>query len=201
MKKKRLIAVGFALIAVIVMILSLTGLIEETLGVCIALAMTVIFTLFVAIMSYKSDIKILTVLMVIFMIAGLGLLGFNLYRMFTSDEIDKPAFTIEATEDDSEKKSIFTHDSHEYYTYHLREVKLTKDGTTYSLKDALEGGHVTLDDILSLAVPNENTSGYKIYYDGGSGGKDKYSIVVCDSGNVVFANYNYTYEPSICNRQ
>ena len=201
MKKKRIIVIGFALLAVVILVLALTGIIEESWGVCLALAMTVIFTIIVAIMAYKSEIKILTVLMSIFMVIGLVLLGFNVYNIFQKSEMDREKFKFKVVEDDSPKMSVFSYNNHTYYTYHLNKIDVTTEkGNTYPLKEALEGGHITLEDILSLAIPNDGTSGYKIYYDGGSLGKDdKYSIVVCENNNdIIFANYDYKYDASIC---
>ncbi len=60
----------------------------------------------------------------------------------------------------------------------------------------------TLDDILSTSIADENTKGYKIYYDGGVNTRkdDKFSLVVCENNNsIVFAPYDYTYSPDICN--
>lgn len=201
MKKKKLMVIGFALLAVTVLVLSLTGLIEESWGVSVALAMTVVFTVIVAIMAYKSDIKILTVLMIIFMVIGLVLLGLNVYNIFAKNSANKEKYKFEVVEDDSPKMPVFAHNNHNYFTYHIEKISITVEtGEKYSLEEALKGGHMTLDDILSLAIPNDKTSGYKIYYDGGSlGSNDKYSIVICEnSGDIIFANYDYKYDESIC---
>ncbi len=194
--------IGFALIAVVVMILSVTGLIEETLGICIALSMTVIFTLIVAVMAYKLDIKILTVIMGIFMVIGLVLLGINLTALLKNKPQPKDDFTVSVVEDESEKTHLFTNGGKNYYTYRLADIRFAIGNKgSIPLKEAIEGGHITLKKILDAAIPNEGTSGYKIYYDGGNGGStEKYSIVVCENTNhVIFANYEYDYEDGICN--
>ena len=50
-------------------------------------------------------------------------------------------------EDDSPKMSIFSYNNHTYYTYHLNKIDVTTEkGNTYPLKEALEGGHITLED-------------------------------------------------------
>ena len=163
MKKKSLIVIGFAILTIVVMALALTGVIEEKVGMCVALTMTAIFNLVVAIMAYKSDIKVVTVIMTIFMVVGLVLLGLNIYNIFKKDTTDKDKFTVQVKEDKSPKMSIFSHNNHNYYTYNLSEVNIDiKDDATYTLKDALEGGHVKLDEIISISIHNENTKVYKI---------------------------------------
>lgn len=201
MKKKKVMVMGFALIAVVLMILAITGFIEESLGVTIAIGMTIIFTIIVGIMAYKSDVKILTWLMALFTLIGLVLLAVNVARLLREPKEKKSDFSVKTYVDNTlEKKELFSHKDKKYYTYKLSKVEVVKDGNTRSLKDSLEGNYVTLDDILSEMIPNENTKGYKIYYDGGSAGSnDKFSVVVCEgSKDVVFAPYDYTYEASIC---
>lgn len=202
MKKKSIFVIVFAILTIIVMALALTGVIDETLGMCIALTMTVIFNLIVAIMAYKSDIKVVTVIMTIFMIVGVVLLGINLYHAMKNEESDTEKFQIKVKADNSPKMSVFSHNNHNYYTYNLSEVTVTMrdDEKSYALKDALQEGHVTLDEILSLAIPNDNTKGYKIYYDGGDNtANTKYSIIVCEnSKDIIFSTYSYEYAESIC---
>ena len=197
-KMKKTMVSGFALLAVLVMVLSLTGFIEESVGVCIALSMTVIFTLIIAVMAYKNDVKILTGLMVVFMLIGLILLVFNIHNLFKTSE-KKSDYQISVKKSNSSKTILFNHDNHNYYLLNLSEVNIAKNKKTRSLKETITDGHVKLEDILSNAIPNENTEGYKIYYDGGDKDSDALSIVVCeDSNDVIFANFEYTYEDGLC---
>lgn len=190
----------FAFIAVVLMILAITGLIEESLGVSIALLMTVIFTVIVAMMAYKSDIKILTILMTIFTVVGVVLLGINVVRMIQEPKEKKSDFIVKIYSDHSAKKEQFTHRDRKIFTYNLSKVEIVKDGKTLKLQEALENKTVTLEEILDSMIPNENTDGYKIYYDGGnSSSQNKYSVVVCDSQDTIFAPYDYKYEEGLCN--
>ncbi len=195
---KKFMAAGFAALAVLVMILALTGFIEETIGVCIAISMTVIFTLVVAIIAYKNDVKILTVLMIIFMIIGVGILTFNIYNLFKNADV-KDNFQINVKKSNSPKTILFNHDDHNYYLLNLEEVNVTQDNIKRSLKETIVDGHLKLEDILSYAIPNENTVGYKIYYDGGDKDSDAFAVVICENSNdVIFTNFEYTYENSLC---
>lgn len=201
MKKKNLFVIAFAILTIVVMILALSKVIDETLGMCLALSMTVIFNFIVAFMAYKSDIKAVAILMTLFMVVGIVLLGMNIYGILSKNVAEKAPFEIAVSENTSPKTSIFTYEQKEYFTYNLNEVEITlKNKEKYSLKDAIQGGHITLDEILSYAIANDDTKGYDIYYDGGTGKslKDKYSVVVCDSNDVIFAPYTYTYEEAIC---
>lgn len=201
MKKKNLLVIAFAILTIVVMILALTKVIDETYGMCVALTMTVIFNLVVAIMAYKSDIKVVAIGMSIFMVIGVILLGMNIYGILADNSsVRKAPFAIEVSENTSPKTEIFTHEQKKYYTYNLSAIEIIKNKEKYSLKDAIQEGHVTLDEILSYAIADEDTEGYEIYYDGGTGKglKEKYSVVICDSNDVIFAPYTYTYEKTIC---
>lgn len=181
------------------MVLSLLNVIDEQIGMCVSLGLVAIFNLIVAIAAFKRDIRLVGVLMIVFMLVGLGLFGVNLYTMVNEEKEEKSKFQISVKENESERTKIFEHGSYKYNTYKLEEVDIAFEDKTYLLKDAFEVERITLDEILKMAIPDDNTVGYKIYYDGGSQGNDKYSVVVCEeTKNVVFAPYSYKYDKSIC---
>ena len=100
------------------------------------------------------------------------------------------------------KKNYY--DGHDYYTYNLNKVEviMREGGKKYTLKNALEKKIITLDEILELAIPNDGTEGYKIYYDGGQKkyDNDEYSIIECqgEKTDIIFSTFDYKYNPGIC---
>jgi hypothetical protein len=203
--KKRIFAIIYAAIIIVIMLLAITNVIEETLGMSIALALLVIFNIIVGVYAYKADVKIITGLMVLFAIVGLVLFGLNLKTYFKNTVKEDYKFQVTLENSESEKTLLFNYDNHNYYTYNTSNVQiiLKEDGKTYGLQEALESNLITLDEILKLAIPDNDTLGYKIYYDGGQKQyeNDEYSIVVCENStnDVIFGTYDYTYEDGICN--
>jgi len=196
--KKTSYLIIFALSIIAIITLSLSNVIDETLGMCTALVLIVIFMFLVAISAYKHDVKIVLVLMVVLMTIGVILLGYNIYSILTKEEENTLYLTVK--ESTSNKTKMFSYKNSNYYTYNLSEVQVHKNDKTDTLENALNKGLVTLEDILSLAIPSEDTVGYKIYYDGGSGESASvaYSIVMCDNKDIIFAPYTYNYSKSIC---
>ena len=142
--------------------------------------------------------------MSIFTIIGIILTILSLCAYFKMNNNSNYKFQITVEPEESEKNFLFSYENHDYYTYNVKnvEVIMKKDGKSYSLEDALNNKLITLDEILTLAIPNENTIGYKIYYDGGQEKykNDEYSITLCenDKNDVIFSTFNYTYEETIC---
>lgn len=196
--KKTSYLILFALLIIAIIALSLSNVIDETLGMCIALVLIVIFMFLVAISAYKHDVKIVLVLMVVLMTIGVILLGYNIYSILTKEEENTLYLTVKESTD--VKTKMFSYKNSNYYTYNLSEIHVHKNDKTDTLENALNKGLVTLEDILSLAIPSEDTVGYKIYYDGGSGenASDAYSIVMCDNKDIIFAPYTYNYSEGIC---
>ncbi len=196
--KKTSYLILFALLIIAIIALSLSNIIDETLGMCIALVLIVIFMFLVAITAYKHDVKIVLIIMVVLMTIGVILLGYNIYSILTKEEENILSLTVK--ESTTDKTKIFSYKNSNYYTYNLSEVLVSKNDKTETLENALTKGLVTLEDILSLAIPSEDTVGYKIYYDGGSGehASDAYSIVICESSDIIFAPYTYNYSEKIC---
>jgi len=202
MKKHNILIIIFAVVILTVMALALTNVIEETLGMCIALFLVIIFNLVVAIVAHKHEVKIVEWIMVLFMLVGAALLGINLYTLFDKEDSTYKIQLI-ATPKESEKTKIFTFNKRDFYTYNLSDVEIMmiEENKKYLLKEALEDKLTTLDEILKEAIPNEDTKGYEIYYDGGESDYeyDEYAIVICEkSKDVIFTNYDYVYSPSIC---
>lgn len=195
--------VVFAGVIIILMFLSITNTINEEIGMCISLFLVIIFTLLIAGTAHKKDVKIVEVLMIVFMVVATVLFGLNIYNLVKKGSNDDHKFQVTVKENKSEKTKLFTYKGVDYFTYNLSEVNvvLTEDDKMYSLKEALEKTYVTLDEMLSLAIPNEGTAGYKIYYDGGESKypDDKYSIVICgNKKEAIFTTYEYEYTDGIC---
>lgn len=202
MKKKNILVILFAIVIVIIMLLALTNIINEQVGMCVGLFLASIFSLIVSRIAYKNDIKLIAVVMILFMILGIVLFGMNVYSVLTLEDEDKTYdFQVVVQVDDSGRKELFETSNNKFYTYNLGKVEVEFKDKTYSLKDAFEVERVTLDKILELAIPDKDTSGYKIYYDGGQDGvkTSEYAVVTCDgTTNVIFAPYNYKYDKKIC---
>ncbi len=202
--KKYIWVILLAVIIIVIMILSLLNAINELLGMSIALFLIDIFCIIVAIIAFKKDVKLIGLLMSIFTIIGIILTILSLCAYFKMNNNSNYKFQITVEPEESEKNFLFSYENHDYYTYNVKnvEVIMKKDGKSYSLEDALNNKLITLDEILTLAIPNENTIGYKIYYDGGQEKykNDEYSITLCenDKNDVIFSTFNYTYEETIC---
>lgn len=179
-------------------------LINSNRGLCILLALAFIFSIINAIVSYKKDVKVITVIMFIFAVLTLILFGISLfgYQKVSKNTLSHD-FQLTAKGDSSELIKIFDYDGKSYYTNGVSDVKVVfKDGKTYSLNDALNQKLVTLDSLLKEAIPNDNTTGYKIYYDGGLDDipNSRYSIIVCEgkSNNVIIGKFDDKYKEGLC---
>lgn len=202
MKKRNILVVLFAIVIIVIMLLALTNIINEQVGMCVGLFLASIFSLIVSRIAYKNDIKLIAVVMILFMILGIVLFGLNVYSVLTLEDEDRTYdFQVVVQENDSGREELFETSSNKFYTYNLGKVEIVFKDKTYSLKDAFEVERITLDKILELAIPDKDTDGYKIYYDGGQDiiNNSKYSIITCDGTNkVIFAPYNYKYDQKIC---
>lgn len=200
--KKRIITVVLALVIIITMALSLTKVINSFIGMAVALGLFVLFSIMMAFYANEQDIAIIKYTMIAFAVLGLFLMVFNIRAYFLTKVDRDYKFQIVVNQKNSNKKLLFTHNEYKYYTYNLSSVDviMKENEEKLSLKDVLETNRITLDEILSLAIPNQNTDGYKIYYDGGQPkySSDQYSIIVCDNKNIIFSTFNYTYEDGIC---
>ena len=201
MKKKVLIIV-LAVITVFIMILSLTKIINSLIGMALALCLFTVFSVLIAVYANEQDIQLIKYVMIVFAFLGLFLTIFNIRAYFLTRLDNNYKFQIIVTEKKENKNLLFEFDNHKYYTYNLSavDVIMKENEEKLSLKDALEGNKITLDEILSLAIPNNNTKGYKIYYDGGQAkyANDEYSIIVCDNQDIIFSTFNYTFKEEIC---
>ena len=202
--KKYAWVILLAAITIILMVLSLTNIINQSLGMCVALALVIVFDLVVARYAFKNDVKIIAYLMILLAGLGLVLFVFNVYGFKKMYKDENYKFQITLVKEESPKTFLFSYDGYDYYTYNTKNVNviLRSDEKTYTLKNALETNLITLDEILSLAIPNSNTIGYKIYYDGGQQkyDNDQYSIVVCENGkkDIIFSPFDYTYQDELC---
>lgn len=202
--KKNLHIIILAILTILMMSASLMGVIEDTLGMIIAFSLFLVFTIVVFITARKNDIKFVEGIMVIFAIVTILLLGFTVKAYINKHKENTYKFQVIVNKDDTEKTKLFTYDGRDYYTYKLSsvEVIMNENDEKLSLENALINKKVTLDEILSLAVKNKNTTGYEIYYDGGQNKyeNDEYSIVVCekDKKDIIFSTFDYKYDESIC---
>lgn len=203
--KKRAFIILLAVLTIAIMVLSLTNMIEQSLGMCIALGLIVIFNIVIAIGAFKSDVKLIAYLMVFLAVLGVILLAYNIMGYIKMNKVNGDyKFQLIAKPENKEKTLLFNFNGHDYYVYNVEDVNviLKSDGKTYTLKDALNNQLLTLEEILKLSVPNENTIGYKIYYDGGQPQyeNDQYSLVICENekNDIIFSTFNYTYEDEIC---
>lgn len=199
--KKKIIYV-LSVIVLMILIVSLLGIFDNKLGICIALGATFIFSLLLAYISYKDDIKLVAIIMLITGALSLILFIINFVVYKKSNVGNSYEFQITVENKEGPKTLLFTHKNKKYYSYNVSNIKVIyEDGKEYTLKDALDNNVVTLSKILSLATPSNNTTGYKIYYDGGQEkySNDRYSIVVCEgnSNDVIFGTFDYEYEKGI----
>ena len=200
--KKKVLYV-LSVIVLMVLVISLLGFFDNKLGICIALAATFIFSLLLAYIAHKDEIKLVAVIMLITGILSLVLFIINFIIYEKSNISTSYEFQITVENNESPKTLLFTHKNKKYYSYNVSNIKVIyEDGKEYTLKDALDNNIVTLSKILALAAPSNNTTGYKIYYDGGQEKykNDRYSIVVCEgsSNDVIFGTFDYEYEKGIC---
>lgn len=200
--KKNVWMILLALVVILIMALSLTKVINSMIGMAIALGLFVVFALLVASYASGIGIDIIKYLMIVFAVLGFFLMVFNIRAYFLTKVDDDYKFQVITSMNNSEKTLMFENDGKKYYTYNLSSVDviMRENEEKLSLKDALETKKITLDEILSLAIPNQNTNGYKIYYDGGQPrySNDEYSIVVCENNDIIFSTFNYTYNEEIC---
>lgn len=202
--KKNFWIILLAVITIIIMVLSITKLIDDTLGMTIAFALFMVFTIIVALNARKNDVKIIEYMMILFSVVTFILLIFTFKAYLISHATPEFEFQILATPNESEKELMFTHDGHDYYKYNLSEVNVVMEASqeTKSLESALTSNEITLDEILSLAAKDTDTVGYERYLDYGQSkyDKDEYSIIICENNtkDVIFAPTNYEYESSIC---
>lgn len=201
-KNKNIPMILFAMAIVILMLVSVTGVIDEQIGMCISLFLVIIFTLILAGTAHKNGLILIEILMIVFMVIGVALFGINIYNL-VKEEVPKYEFQIVATPNESPKQKLLSFEGYDFYSLNLNEVKVTmsKDKTTHTLNEAFQNGLVTLEKIQSLMIPNEGTVGYKIYYDGGQKDFDnsQYSLVVCENKKeAIFTTYDYVYSEDIC---
>lgn len=200
--KKTIPVILFSVVVLILMILSFMEAIDEQVGMCITIFLVILFDIWVAYIAHKSEVSIVTIVMSVFAIVGVILLGLNLYALLNVEEESGFNYQVTVKENTSPKTKLFTYDEVDYYTYNLESVSVEYGSKSkYTLEEAFINDKLNLDDILSLAIPNSDTVGYKIYYDEGQEdyNDDKYAIVVCDNTDVIFTKYDYRYNEKICN--
>ena len=194
----------FSFIVLFIIVLALIGVFPKGLGMCIALAFTIVLSGIIGYIAYKNKIEFVFVIMIIIALLSIALLLMNVKYYNKIKDLDVYKFQITLSSDESDKRYLFTYNNKMYYTYKTKDIKviMNEDNKEYDLKDALENKLLTFDEIIGLAAPSNNTTGYKIYYDGGQPKyeNDKYSIVVCEgsSKDVVFCPFDYKYEEEIC---
>lgn len=202
--KKNYLVVLFAIVIVLLILLSLTEVIDEKIGMCVSLFLVIIFTIIMSFIAFKNDVPVVAWFMILCMCIGVVLFGLNIYSLFNNNnDEDNYKFVVTVKENKSEKKLLFTNNGTNYYTYNLSDVNVTMldENKTYSLKDSINNGYITLDEILNMAIQDKNTVGYKIYYDGGLDKykDDEYSIIICESSkDVIFSNFTYKFQEDIC---
>ena len=201
---KRKLVYVFSFLVLFIIILALLGVFPKGIGMCIALIFTIVLSGIIAFISFKNKIEFVGVIMVILLLLSLYLLAMNFKYYNKIKDLNKYKFQVTVEPSEGKKTYLFTYNNKTYYTYNVKNVKVIMDesGKEYELKEALENKVVTFDEILSLAAPSTNTTGYKIYYDGGQEkyDNDKYSIVVCEgsSNDVIFSTFDYKYQEDIC---
>ncbi len=200
---KKKIIYALSVLVLLILAISFIGVFDSKAGICVALAATFIFSLVLAYVSHKDKIKMIEVIMIIaaFISFVLFIVNFIIYKK--NNILTTYPFQITLEEKESPKTLLFTYNDKMYYSYNVGNIEvIMEDGTKYPLKEALETKKVTLSKILSLATPSNDTTGYKIYYDGGQKkyNNDKYSIVVCEgtSKDIIFSTFDYEYEKEIC---
>ena len=201
---KRKIIYAFSFLVLFIIVIALLGVFPKGIGMCIALVFTIILSGIIAYISLKNKIEFVGVIMLIIIALSLVLLVMNFKYYNNIKNLDKYKFQVTVEPSEKEKTYLFTYNNKTYYSYKVQNIKVIMDetGKEYNLKDALDNKVVTFDEILGLAAPSTNTTGYKIYYDGGQEkyDNDKYSIVVCEgsSNEVIFSTFDYKYQEDIC---
>ncbi len=201
---KRKIIYAFSFLVLFIIVIALLGVFPKGIGMCIALVFTIILSGIIAYISLKNKIEFVGVIMLIIIALSLVLLVMNFKYYNKIKNLDKYKFQVTVEPSEKEKTYLFTYNNKTYYSYKVQNIKVIMDetGKEYNLKDALDNKVVTFDEILGLAAPSTNTTGYKIYYDGGQEkyDNDKYSIVVCEgsSNEVIFSTFDYKYQEDIC---
>ena len=194
----------FAIVIIIMMILSFVKVIEDTLGLSITFLLFLVFTGIVFNKARKQDVKFVEYVMIIFAIITLVILVFSVRAYIIKRSTNVYKFQVVVEKENKEKTLLFNYDNHNYYVYNLSSVSIIMESTgeKHTLKEALETGDVTFDEILSLAAKDSNTTGYEIYYDAGQKKYENsdYSIVVCDNENkdVIFSTFDYKFNEEIC---
>lgn len=189
----------FAILIGGLMLASTTNIIDGTLGMIAAMALAVIFSIVCAISAYKSDVKLVVVLMAILMVVEVGVLSYNIVSYFVTDKNE--TFYLTVDQDNSTKTKLFSFEGKNYYTYKVKNIIVHSRGREYTLESAFNEGVVKLEDILSDSIPSANTSGYEVYYDGGidSIKNDKFSIFVCHNTDYIFSSFDSYYTEKMCN--
>ena len=201
---KRKIIYAFSFLVLFIIVIALLGVFPKGIGMCIALVFTIVLSGIIAYISLKNKIEFVGVIMLIIIALSLVLLVMNFKYYNKIKNLDKYKFQVTVEPSEKEKTYLFTYNNKTYYSYKVQNIKVIMDetGKEYNLKDALDNKVVTFDEILGLAAPSTNTTGYKIYYDGGQEkyDNDKYSIVVCEgsSNEVIFSTFDYKYQEDIC---
>lgn len=200
--KKKIIYV-LSVLVLLILVISFLGVFDSKAGICVALAATFILSVVLTYISHKDEIKIVEVVMIIAAIISLILFIINFVIYKKNNKITTYDFQVTVEEKESVKTLLFTYNNRMYYSYNVTNIKVVMDdGKEYTLKDALENKVVSLNKILSLMTPSNDTTGYKIYYDGGQKkyNNDRYSVVVCEgkSKDVIFSTFDYEYEKEIC---
>lgn len=201
---KRKIIYAFSFLVLFIIVIALLGVFPKGIGMCIALVFTIILSGIIAYISLKNKIEFVGVIMLIIIALSLVLLVMNFKYYNKIKNLDKYKFQVTVEPSEKEKTYLFTYNNKTYYSYKVQNIKVIMDetGKEYNLKDALDNKLLTFDEILGLAAPSTNTTGYKIYYDGGQEkyDNDKYSIVVCEgsSNEVIFSTFDYKYQEDIC---
>ena len=202
--KKNIWIILLTVVIIVIMILSITNIINDSFGMSLAFFLFLIFSIYVFMIAKKYDVKLIEYLMLIFALMSAVCLIFNAKAYFKTRGMTQYKFQIVVNKKESEKKLLFNYDGHDYYTYNLNKVEviMREGGKKYTLKNALEKKIITLDEILELAIPNDGTEGYKIYYDGGQKkyDNDEYSIIECqgEKTDIIFSTFDYKYNPGIC---
>lgn len=201
MKNKTLALIVFAMIIIAFAMVTLSGWIDQRLGMAIVLGLIVLFDVVVAILAYRAGVFAIFILMVVFAIVGLAVCGFDLY-MLSLPPVVKTNYYLEVKPSEYSREDLYIQSGYHFYTYGVEEPTVVNEdnGNRETLKDALESGHLKLDDILAGAIKDEEENGNAIYYDGGEAQRDydEYSIIVCSNSDVIFSQYDCTYKAGIC---
>lgn len=197
--KKTFFMIIFASLIGAIMYASFTGVIDEAVGMCAAMTLASIFSIVVAVVAYKNDVKLVVVLMVLLMILEIGVLSYNAVTYFVNNKDE--TFYLMVKPGNGGKQMMFSHDGRNYYIYNLSGVTVHAHKKDYPLETALKENILKIEDILTDSIPNDGTDGYEIYYNAkiNSTNNDEFSIVVCGNNDIIFGPYSNTYSESLCN--